>query len=112
MSVKEKMGLGAVACVLGMAVAGMSTAVLADGAGAFHRRGSGNQGGGQHAGIRPRPSRNRHTMPASRLHSLSPRRPAQKSPEQRIAELDKLAAGGYITPEEYKRKKKAIVDGM
>jgi hypothetical protein len=35
MSVKEKMGLGAVACVLVLAVAGTSTAVLADGAGAF-----------------------------------------------------------------------------
>jgi hypothetical protein len=36
----------------------------------------------------------------------------QDSPEQRIKELDKLAAGGYITPEEYKAKKKAIVDSM
>ena len=27
-------------------------------------------------------------------------------------ELDKLAAGGYITPEEYKAKKKAILDSM
>ena len=38
--------------------------------------------------------------------------PAAQSPEQRIAQLDKLAAGGYITPEEYKAKKKAIIDGM
>jgi hypothetical protein len=51
-------------------------------------------------------------MPASLPPNLSPQAPAQKSPEQRIAELDKLAAGGYITPEEYKRKKKAIIDGM
>ena len=27
-------------------------------------------------------------------------------------ELNKLAAGGYITPEEYKAKKKAILDSM
>jgi hypothetical protein len=26
--------------------------------------------------------------------------------------LDKLAAGGYITPAEYKKKKQAIVDSM
>jgi hypothetical protein len=38
--------------------------------------------------------------------------PAAQSPEQRISQLDKLAAGGYITPEEYKAKKKSIIDGM
>jgi len=37
---------------------------------------------------------------------------AQQTPQQRIAELDKLAAGGYITPEEYKAKKQAILDEM
>ena len=37
---------------------------------------------------------------------------AQKSPQQKLDELDKLAAGGYITPEEYKAKKKAILDTM
>lgn len=36
----------------------------------------------------------------------------QSSPEQRIKQLDKLAAGGYITPQEYKAKKKAILDSM
>lgn len=41
--------------------------------------------------------------------------PAQAAPmtaEQRLKQLDKLAAGGYITPAEYKAKKKAILDGM
>ena len=37
---------------------------------------------------------------------------SQKTPQQRIAELDKLAAGGYITPEEYKAKKQSILDSM
>jgi hypothetical protein len=32
--------------------------------------------------------------------------------EQRIAQLDKLAAGGYITPEEYKAKKQSILDSL
>ncbi len=38
--------------------------------------------------------------------------PAAQTPEQRIQQLDKLAAGGYITPAEYKAKKQAIVDSM
>lgn len=38
--------------------------------------------------------------------------PAAQTPEQRIAQLDKLAAGGYITPDEYKAKKKSIIDSM
>ena len=37
---------------------------------------------------------------------------AKPSAEDRIKELDKLAAGGYITPEEYKAKKKAILDSI
>ena len=32
--------------------------------------------------------------------------------EQRLKELDKLAKDGYITPEEYKARKKAIVDSL
>ena len=34
------------------------------------------------------------------------------SPEARIQQLDKLAAGGYITPAEYKSKKEAILNGL
>jgi len=34
------------------------------------------------------------------------------STQQRLDQLDKLAAGGYIAPEEYKAKKKAILDGI
>jgi len=37
---------------------------------------------------------------------------AKPTVQQRLDELDKLAAGGYITPEEYKAKKKAILDSM
>jgi hypothetical protein len=36
----------------------------------------------------------------------------QMTTEQKLQQLDKLAAGGYITPAEYKAKKKAILDGM
>jgi hypothetical protein len=37
---------------------------------------------------------------------------AQPTAESRIKQLDKLAAGGDITPEEYKVKKKAILAEM
>ncbi len=40
--------------------------------------------------------------------------PAEEEPtvEERLAQLDKLAAGGYITADEYKQKKQAILDEM
>jgi len=39
--------------------------------------------------------------------------PASKpSKEQQLQQLDRLAAGGYITPEEYKSRRKAILDSM
>ena len=34
------------------------------------------------------------------------------SVEQKLDELNKLAAGGYITPQEYKVKKQAILDAL
>jgi len=44
--------------------------------------------------------------------SAQPAPAAKPTAEDRIKELDKLAAGGYITPEEYKAKKKAILDSL
>ena len=38
--------------------------------------------------------------------------PSAHSVKERINQLDKLAAGGYITPDEYKRKKQAIIDSI
>jgi hypothetical protein len=46
------------------------------------------------------------------VQQAAPAAPAAKTPTQRMDELDKLAAGGYITPAEYKKKKQAIVDSM
>jgi hypothetical protein len=37
---------------------------------------------------------------------------SQKSTEQQLAELQDLAQKGYITPDEYKAKKKAILDSL
>ena len=44
--------------------------------------------------------------------SVQPAATTKPSVEDRIKQLDKLAAGGYITPEEYKAKKKAILDSL
>jgi hypothetical protein len=38
--------------------------------------------------------------------------PATQTPQQKLNELDKLAAGGYITPAEYKARRQAILDSM
>ena len=37
---------------------------------------------------------------------------AKPTIEQKLKELDKLAAGGYITPEEYKARRKSILDSI
>ena len=44
--------------------------------------------------------------------SAQPAPAAKPTAQQRLDQLDKLAAGGYITPEEYKAKKKAILDSL
>jgi hypothetical protein len=46
--------------------------------------------------------------------AVAPPAPAAQSmtPEQKLNQLDKLAAGGYITPAEYKARRKAILDSM
>jgi hypothetical protein len=48
-----------------------------------------------------------HQAPAS-----APAPAAQMTPEQKLQQLDKLAAGGYITPAEYKARGKVILDSM
>ena len=111
MSLKREMGAGSVACVLGIVLSGMGTPVLADNAGAFI--------GGVLAtkvvgNMRRQTEAQEQQAYYARQQAAQPvqQAPAQRSAEQRIAELDKLAAGGYITPEEYKAKKKAIIDDM
>jgi hypothetical protein len=37
---------------------------------------------------------------------------AQPTAEERLNQLDKLAANGYITPAEYKTKRQAILDSL
>ena len=49
---------------------------------------------------------------AQPVQQAAPAAPAQQSTEEKLAQLDKLAAGGYITPEEYKAKRQQILDSM
>lgn len=49
---------------------------------------------------------------AQPVQQAAPAASSTQTTEQKLAELDKLAAGGYITPEEYKRKRQAIIDAM
>lgn len=49
---------------------------------------------------------------AMRMAPPPPRAPLPKTPQQKLSELDALAAGGYITPEEYKARRKAILDSL
>ena len=111
MTIRNKISLAAVACVLGTAAVGTSLPVYASDAGAFI--------GGVFAtklmtNMSDRTEAEQQQAAAAQQQAARPVQsaPAQKSPQARIAELDKLAAGGYITPAEYKQKKQAIIDSM
>ena len=49
---------------------------------------------------------------AMRMAPPPPPPPIPKTPQQKLQELDALAAGGYITPAEYKARRKAILDSL
>ena len=105
------MTVAAVAAVIGTAAVGTSLPVYASDAGAFI--------GGVFAtkligNMRDQTEAQQQQAAAAQYQAAQPVQsaPAQKSPQARIAELDKLAAGGYITPAEYKQKKQAILDSM
>lgn len=46
------------------------------------------------------------------VQQAAPAASSSQSTEQQLAKLDKLAEGGYITPAEYKAKRKAVLDSM
>jgi len=113
MAIRNKIASATLACVLGMPLAGISMPALADDAGAFI--------GGVFAtkllgGMRERNEAEQQqaaaTQQMANQQRAAPVSSGSKSPEARIAELDKLAAGGYITPAEYKAKKQAILDSL
>lgn len=109
MSAREKILRGAAAYLLGTCALVAAQSVLADGAGAFI--------GGVFAtkildNMTRRTQAEEVQAAAAARPTYVPAAPAQKSPEQRIKELDQLAAGGYITPEEYKAKKQQILNSL
>ena len=111
MTIRNKIKLTVAAAVLGTATVGTSLPVYASNAGAFI--------GGVFAtkvmtNMNQRTEAEQQQAAAAQYQAARPvqQAPAQKSPQARIAELDKLAAGGYITPAEYKTKKQAILDSM
>jgi len=50
--------------------------------------------------------------PAPQPVQQAPAQPAVSSKESRLQDLDRLAAGGYITPQEYKERRQAILSSM
>ena len=44
--------------------------------------------------------------------AYAPPAPPQLTPQQQLNQLDALAAGGYITPAEYKARREAILNAM
>ena len=93
---------------LGVIAFSVTVPALADGAGAFlggiavARIGS---------SIRDRNDYERQQANAATQQANAAQRQPQ-TPSEKIAELDKLAAGGYISKEEYKSRKQAILDSM
>ena len=49
---------------------------------------------------------------STQTHHTAPPAPTVMTPEQKIQQLNALAAGGYITPQEYKTEKQAILNSI
>ena len=52
------------------------------------------------------------TQQAPASQTVAQPQSAPPSAEQRLTTLDQLAAGGYISKEEYQRRRQAIIDGL
>ena len=110
MAIKNKLASSTLACIIASSTFSMSTSVNADDAGAFI--------GGVFAtrllsNVSRRTDAEEAQAAAAQQQARSvPQASAKQSSEERLKQLDKLAAGGYITPAEYKQKKKAILDSM
>jgi hypothetical protein len=113
MTARDKILRSAAAIALGTSVLVTTHAVLADGAGAFI-------GGVFATKLLDNMSRRTQAEEAQAaaqptyVPAAPPKQsaPPKKSAEERIQELDNLAAGGYITPEEYKTKKQQILNSL
>ena len=109
MSIRKKLAPCTLACVIAASTFTLSTTANASDAGAFI-------GGVFATKLIGNMSRRADAEEAQASAAQQPRpvstSSAKPSAEQRLKQLDKLAAGGYITPAEYKKKKQAIIDTM
>lgn len=110
MSIRNNLASCTLACLIATSTFTLSSAANASDAGAFI-------GGVFATKLLGNMSRRTDAEEAQAAAAQQPRpvysaSSSKPSAEQRIKQLDKLAAGGYITPAEYKKKKQAIIDGM
>jgi hypothetical protein len=112
MTIKQYLYAGTLAAVISSSLC-FSNAVVASNAGAFiGGMITSNVLGNMHARTKAEQQQAANSRQQSVPAAAPAAAPAQDSAEDRIKQLDKLAAGGYITPAEYKAKKKSIVDSM
>ena len=112
MIINRTMFTGTLGAVLMAGLISMPTTSRADGAGAFV--------GGMLAGrvvhnMSERTEAEQQQAYYAQQQSVQQAAPASssaQSTEQQLAKLDKLAEGGYITPEEYKAKRADVLDNM
>ncbi len=120
MSTRRKLTQGAVLCILTTGALALSVPAQASDAGAFL---GGMVTSRVLGSLRRSAQAQEQQAQAAQFQAAAAQRPVpqaaapapaptQSSPAQKIQQLDKLAAGGYITPEEYKAKKKAILDSL
>lgn len=118
MSTRRKLTQGAVLCILTTGALALSVPAQASDAGAFlggmvTSRVLGSLRRSAQAQEQQAQAAQAQAAAAQRpVPQVAAPAPTQSSPTQKIQQLDKLAAGGYITPEEYKAKKKAILDSL
>ncbi len=111
MSSYRKISVTMMACVFGAIATMASLPTHAGGWGAF----VGGVAAARIAGnIREQTQAQQQTAYYAQQSAISQAQaaPRRASPESRISQLDKLAAGGYISPEEYKAKKQEILNSM
>jgi len=101
--------LGVVATAVSAGLLAFSTPARADGAGWFL--------GGMvtsrvlsNAERRTQAQEAQAYRPAPQPVQQAPAQPARPSKETQLQDLDRLAAGGYITPQEYRERRKAVLD--
>lgn len=108
MSERNGVLLSVVACAASAGLLTVSAPVQADGAGWF-------LGGMVTSKVLSNAERRTQAQEAQAYRPapqpVQQAQPASPSKETRLQELDRLASGGYISPQEYKERRQAILSG-